>query len=202
VRLRDAGCAPRQMDTLGAVLAGWWVLTRDGVPDYREALDGVAAIADFLQRADEVAAQSSGRRVIEHLRGWRIEKDHTTNKFPAGELAASAWSIQRDPETGEPMYSPDASTSAENLARHGMRIVRADQLRSRNGRPVARGGAGDGLWVAYDAPPIKQIFEKTEWGARFRYYLEELPGVVHATAKVRVGVGGTHAPSGFRVWCS
>jgi hypothetical protein len=177
--LARIGCPPRQMDQHGAILAGHWTLCHEGVPDERQALDYVAAIRDFTLDAGEVADQSAGRLVAEHLASYRLRRDRSTEEAPTAELAALAWETRRDPESGEAMVASEMATSAQkDLGRHGMRAIRADETNDRFGRPPPqRGGPGDGLWIDYRSAPVTKIFEGTPWaGQRFRYPLRGLPG--------------------------
>ena len=45
--LTRIGCAARELDQMGAILAGWWVLTEDGEPDDAQADNGVQAVQGF-----------------------------------------------------------------------------------------------------------------------------------------------------------
>lgn len=199
---RDAlgrtGCAPRQMDQLGAILAGWWILVDDGVPDEREAINGVAAIADFVERADEVADHGAGRLLAEFLASSRLEGDRSSEKWPVAEMCMRVWETKTDPETGERVGDLDR-TWQDRLGRNGMRAIRADQIKDSQGRPVPRGGPGDGLWLAYRSEPVLKIFNGTAWaGQRFRYLLRSLPSVREATGLVRIGDIRTRAA----IWIS
>jgi hypothetical protein len=61
--LGRAGCAPREMDQFGALLAGWHVLVEDGVPDAAAALLGVPPM-----RARSSRATASGWCVASMIR--------------------------------------------------------------------------------------------------------------------------------------
>jgi hypothetical protein len=175
--LARIGCPPRQMDQHGAILAGHWTLCHDGVPDEREALNHVAAIRDFVSDAREVAEESSGGQVVEHLASYRLRLNGSTEEVPTAELAALVWENRRDPESGETLAASAMAEGAQkDLNRHGMRAIRADET-GRFGRPPPqRGGPGDGLWIDYRSQPVAEIFEGTPWaGQRFRYPLRSLP---------------------------
>ena len=192
--LGRAGCAPRQMDQHGAILAGFWVLTADEVPDDREALNLVAAIREFVQDVREIAEQSAGRLVAEHLATFKLRKVETVAEFPVAELAVRAWYTARDVETGEPIDLADADHHREILHRNGIRAVRADEIEDHKHQRIPRGGPGDGLWLAYRAAPVLRIFEDTIWpGERWRHLLRGVAGVVLATGKVRIGSINTRA---------
>ena len=193
---RDAlariGCASRQMDQFGAILAGYWTLCHDGVPDDREALNLVAAIRDFVQDAGEVAEQSAGRLVVEHLASYRLRRDHSTEEWPTAELAVRAWESRQDPELGEQLDPGVVAESAQrDLGRNGMRALRADETNGRFGRPPPqRGGSGDGVWIAYTSAPVVKIFDGTVWaGQRCRYLLRSLPSARELPAGCFIKIG-------------
>jgi hypothetical protein len=207
VAFRDAlgriGCPPRQMDQHGAILAGHWTLCHDGVPDEREALNHVAAIRDFVQDAGEVAEQSAGRLVAEHLASYRLRLDRSTEEEPTAELAARAWESRQDPEAGEQLEpSAMADSAQKDLGRHGMRAIRADETVIRFGRPPPqRGGPGDGLWIDYRSAPVVKIFEGTVWaGQRFRYLLRSLPSARELPGGCYVKIG--HRTVRKAIWIS
>ena len=73
--------------------------------------------------AGEVAEQSAGRLVAEHLASYRLRLDRSTEEVPTAELAALAWETRRDPELGEVMMASATAESAQkDLGRHGMRV--------------------------------------------------------------------------------
>ena len=145
--LGRAGCGPRQMDQLGAILAGWWVLTADGVPDDREAITGAAAVAEFVMRAEEVADRSGARLVAEHLASSKLRRDRSTEEVPVAEMLTRASQIPRDVETGEEIASFEIDAWHRDLERKGIRPIRASDVRERCGGEIPRGGPGDGLWL-------------------------------------------------------
>ena len=52
--LGRVGCVPREMDQLGAILAGYWILVRDGLPSDEDATDIAKDIEAFIRGADEM----------------------------------------------------------------------------------------------------------------------------------------------------
>jgi hypothetical protein len=200
--LRDAlgraGCAPRQMDQLGAILSGFWVLTADGVPDDHEALGLVAAVRDHVQDASEVAENSAGRLVVEHLARSKLRKVSSVEEFPVGELAALAWQTLRDPDTGEAVESPQVDSFRAILMRSGIRAVAANEPSDHKGRPAPRGGEGDGIWIAFRAPAIVKIFADSPWpGQRWTSLIKSLPGVKFSKVN-KIRIGGIHTAAA--VW--
>ena len=186
--LGRAGCGPRQMDQLGAILAGWWVLTEDQMPDDRGALDGVAAVADFVLRAEEVADRSGARQVAERLAVSQLRRDRSTELVPLGEMAVRAWQVSRNPEFGEQINSLEINGWHRDLERNGIRAIRAADELDRHHRPIPRGGAGDGLWLHLHSPALIALFDGTPWsGQRWSHMLQGLPSVIRAPNKVRIG---------------
>jgi hypothetical protein len=189
---RDAlgrtGCGPRQMDQLGAILAGWWILTEDGVPDDRQAANGVAAVAQFVLRAEEVAERSSPRLVAEHLASSKLRRDRSTEEVPIAEMLLHAWRVARDPDTGAEIQSAEIDAWHRDLERNGIRAIRASDRRA------PRGGPGDGLWIYENSPDLANIFRKTPWPVqKWPHMLRSLPSVIKAPDKVRIGAGNWRA---------
>jgi len=173
--LGRCGCGPRQQDQLGAILAGFWVLTEDGVPDERAALNLVAAVREFVQDVHEAAQDSAGRLVADHLASSRLRGDRSSEEWPMAEMCVRVWDARADVEAQQ---SAEASALhwQERLGRNGLRAVCADQIEDRQGRRIPRGGPGDGVWIALRAAPIVALFNGTAWsGQRFRHVLRTLP---------------------------
>ena len=194
--LGRAGCGPRQMDQLGAILSGWWVLTEDDVPNDREALIGVAAISEFVLRAEEVAERSVARLVAEHLATSSLRRDRSTEEVPVAEMLTRAWQVARDPESGEEIGSAEIDSWHRDLERNGMRAVRASDTRAPRGSP------GDGVWIHINNPHVVEIFTDTVWaGQRWVYALASMPGVVRLRGRDRkVKIGGV--PFSAAIWIS
>ena len=197
--LGRAGCGPRQMDQLGAILAGWWVLTADGVPDDREALTGVAAVAEFVLRAEEVADRSGARLVAEHLASSKLRRDRSTEEVPVAEMLTRAWQVPRDAETGQEIASFEIDAWHRDLERNGIRAIRASDVRERCGREIPRGGPGDGLWLHINNGALTKLFDHSPWpGQRWAYVLRGLSSVVQADRKIRIGAANVRAA----IWIS
>ena len=185
--LGRAGCAPRQMDQLGAILAGWWILTEDDVPADREALNGVAAISEFVLRAEEVSGRSRARLVAEHLAASKLRRDRSTEEVPIAEMLVRAWQVPWDSKTGEEIVSPEIEGWHRDLERNGIRAIRASDVLDR-GRLIPRGGPGDGLWIYTNSNILNKLFDGSQWsGQRWMYALQDLPSVIRAPNKVRIG---------------
>ena len=152
--LRRMGCAPREMDQHSAILAGWWTLTRNGVPNAREAANGVAEIRAFVRLAEDVADDSSANRVIAHLMARTVPYDSTTRTAQIGELIEAMLL----PDTAEAAFPKHTARPA--LARHGIRVVRQCEREDR-GRPVPRKGETAGIWLY--PPLIRQLFHGSAW---------------------------------------
>lgn len=186
--LGRAGCAPREMDQLGSILAGWWVLTRDDVPD--DALadrEGVAAIAGFVRPAHEVADDDGPRRVMELLMTTLVQYDGTTRQEQVGTLLRRAY--ERVDLAGG--YA-DSSQAVDTLARHGMRPVRANEPSDKRGFAAPRLGEGDGLWLLPVA--VRPLFRNTPFeGDRWQFEVMRIDGAHRSRTAVRVGGAASKA---------
>jgi hypothetical protein len=179
--LGRAGCAPREMDQLGAILAGWWTLTQDAPPTEREALDqGVAAVPEFVRRADEVADDDGPTRMLQLLMTQLVQYDGTTRQEQIGTLLERAYS---EPNLAD---STDADFASRVLQRYGLRPVRANAKNDQRGRPVPRMGDGDGLWVLPIS--VRGLFRGTAFeGDRWQFEAMRLPSARRGGSNVRFG---------------
>ena len=185
--LGNCGCAAREMDQVGALLASWWVLTEDGVPAPRDALAGVVAVTAYVRRADEVEQTGRAQMALMHLLSCRVQRNHTTDMVPVAELLEQAL---RAPDEFDAAYAE----AAGHLARHGMRVVRADQETDRQGRPVPRMGRGGGVWLSNTAKPLADLFRGTPYaGIRWRFALLALESARRSVVNVRIGSVATYA---------
>lgn len=115
-RLAEVGCAPREMDQMGALLAGWWILTREGLPGEAGAREAVGLASEYIRPADEIADDSGPRRAIAHLLSQLIQYDGTTRQEQVGTMVERA--MEPSEETGDP------GQDHRVLGRHGIRVVR------------------------------------------------------------------------------
>ena len=185
--LAKAGCAAREMDQLGAILASWWVLVEDGVPSPAQALDGVGAIGEFMRGAAQVALEDGPRRMLQHLAGQLIQRDRSTDVEQVGVLVAQAY----DPIEGD--------AARRLLERNGIRVIRGDEQTDRQGRTVPRGGPGDGLWFGRNIQTLRALFGNTVWdGDRWTYELARHPSAVEWRSR-NVRIGGVVGPA---IWLS
>ena len=179
--LGRAGCAPREMDQIGALLASWWVLVDDDVPTERQALDGVHAVTNYARRAEEVAEVDGSRLAVQHLLSSKITRNHTTDQVPIGELILQAFD-------GGDAASGDQTAANTHLIRHGIRVIRAEQLEDKRGFPVPRGGSGDGVWFATTARPLSDLFRGSSFeGSRWRFSILQLESARKSARNVRFG---------------
>lgn len=176
--LNQAGCAPREMDQQGAILAGWWVLTEDGVPDERAARIGVAAIAEFIRKSVDVAEDDSSRRMLNYLLSSLVSLERSTDQESIGTLIQKAF---------EP-FEQENSTARKILARYGIRCVRFDEHHDARNMVIPRGSEGDGIWFANGAEPLKALFKNSPFdGDRWKFELARLETARKSVATVRIG---------------
>ena len=187
--LSDAQCAPRELDQMGAILAGWWVMTEDGAPSAAQARDGVAAVAEFIRGAADVAADDGPRRVVQFLASTTIQRDRSTDIEQIGVLVDRAWSARNDLERDPPQRL---------LERFGIRIVQEGDIKTPNGKLVPRGDLGAGMWFAKSAETLRRLFAGSPFeGDRWIYELSRHESAVERKTSVRVG--GVAGPA---IWLS
>jgi hypothetical protein len=114
--LAEAGCAAREMDQMGALLAGWWILTHEGLPGEAGAREGVGMAAEFIRPASDTIEDSGPRRAVQHLLSQLIQFDGTTRQEQVGILLERAWTPSDE--------AWDHQADAKVLARFGMRPIR------------------------------------------------------------------------------
>jgi len=187
--LTRAGCAARELDQLGAILAGWWVLVEDGTPSPAVADDGVRAVGDFVRGAAEVAADDGPRRVVQYLASTTIQRDRSTNIEQIGVLVERAWAARNDLERDPPQRL---------LERFGIRIIQEKDLKTPNGKLVPRGALTDGMWFSKSAETLRRLFVGSPFeGDRWIYELTRHDSAVDRKTSVRVG--GVAGPA---IWLS
>ncbi len=188
--LASVGCTAGEMDQMSAILAGWWIMTEDGVPDARQARVGVIAIRDFVRLAEDVADDSGPRRVIEALMAARVQYDGTTRQEQVGALIARVFA------RSDPLHDAgDARLAAEALARYGIRPICASDVRDKQGRPVPRKGDGDGLWLM--PAVVEGLFHGSRYaGGRWQTEIMRLPTAA-GPSKFTIRIGGLN---GKPIW--
>lgn len=110
-------CAPREADQFGALLAGWWVLTREGLPDEAGVAEAIGLASEFVQPSDVVAEESSPRRAIRHLLAHTVQYDGTTRTEQIGTLLRRYFAVS---ENGDPDHRSSALAALE---KHGLRPI-------------------------------------------------------------------------------
>lgn len=210
-RFRDglgkSGCAPRERDQAGALLAGWWVLTQEGVPDERGVREGIGAFVGHVRIAAEVEADSRPRRMVAHLLSSMVELHRSSEREPLGKLLAIAFGGSEE----YPLRSPD--DARDLLANNGIRVVRrcvdhgsprpvvecgCVNCREPTGqrRPVPRLSSDAGVWFANRNPQLSRLFVGTPFeGGRWRAEMMRLETARSSGRNVRVG-----EVTGYAVW--
>ena len=194
--LSRAGCAPREMDQLGAIIAGWWILTEEGVPDDRRALEGVRALDGFVRIASEVAEEDASRRVVQHLLSTMVQLNRSTNRDQIGSLLEIAWNGDEKEEVD---IDRQPSSAIGVLVNYGLRPIAArDEVDRRTKKPVPRGGPGDGVWIANRVTGLAELFRNTPYeGYRWLYELKRLESHRESVGNIRIG-----GYSGRCIWIS
>ena len=188
--LRKEGCAPREMDQAGALLAGWWILVEEGLPDERGVAYGISALHGSSSLKDpgpirgsvEIEADSRPKPMLQHLLASMVNLHRSSEREPVGKLIQTGWGM------GDEARSPD--DARELLKHYGIRLVlRCDRPGVprppgkdcdcpqcvRNKRPVPRMSEGRGVWFANQNPELKKLFAGTPFdGERWRYEMLRL----------------------------
>lgn len=197
------GCKPREADQSGALLAGWWVLTHEGLPDGAGVREGIGAIEGHVRRSAAVEADSRPRRCAQHLLYSMITLARSTEREPLGKVLDVAYGSQD--------YGTRSAEDARELLTHyGIRVVRAcsgdgslaplaectcPACREPNPpyRPVPRRSREAGIWLANGSPELRRLFANTPYeGDRWRAELLRL-GATASGRSVRIGSVAGHA---------
>jgi hypothetical protein len=118
--LAKAGCAPREMNQLGALLAGWWIMTEQGVADETAGRKGVGLATDFVRTAADIELDSAPRNAVRHLVSRLLQFDGSTRRELVSVLLERAWR----PEDTELDHEKSQDVADATLKRYGLRAVR------------------------------------------------------------------------------
>lgn len=207
--LAGQGCGPREMDGKGALLAGWFVLTHEGLPDDADLREGIAALGEFIVSSREASADDGPRRVIQQMLGYQVQLHRGTDKDPIGVLLDFAFAVDQQIDTD---VERRPSTAARVLSNNGIRPVRAcgvppdkrqvGQCRCAScwdtvtGKPVPRLALADGLWLSPRSPELAKVFQGTPFDdGRWQQEVLRLPSAQRSKANVRIG-----GASGRAIW--
>ena len=200
--LRERGCSPREMDGKTALLAGWFVMTHEGLPTDRQLREGVAALGSFIVDSKQAEADDGPRRALGHLMSKLVALHRSTDTDPIGTLLDIAFG--NGEETSDERRQPSAA--ANLLGNYGMRPIRACRQPPRRPdvphcpcdrcwdprlrKPVPRGSEKDGVWIANRNPELERLFLNSAYDAgRWRSELGRLPGAVPSGRNIRIGGG-------------
>ena len=179
-----AGCVAREMDQLGSILAGHWILTEDGVPDEDAAAETVKCIADFVIGGEEMIRDSAPQAVLAILLSKIVNLHRSTDQDSIAALIRQVFRQAINP--GE----EDARSGALRvLRRWGLRPIRSDQIyqNGKDGTLVPRETCGNGLWIDPRVEPLRGIFQNTSYaGDRWIMELRRLPRTFKSRRNVRV----------------
>lgn len=215
--LRKLGCAPREMDQAGALLAGYWILTAEGLPAERDVNaaistlhgDGSLKEPGLIRSIAEVEADSRPRRMLRHLASSMIYLHRSSEREPVGKLIEIGMGAFDTPD----MYRQPAD-ARELLSRYGVRIVlkcgdsaarqrglqcTCSNCLDRSSRPVPRKSDEGGAWFARQNPELKKLFDGTPFeGDRWQHEMLRLPTAARSSGTVRIG----SVPPGRAIWLS
>lgn len=114
--LAKADCAAREQDQLGALIAGWWVACREGLPGEAGVQEAIGMVSEFIRPAAEAAEDGGPRRAVQHFLSSILQYDGTTRQETVAALAGEWW------DATVPDFRTDEGFQA--LCRHGIRPVR------------------------------------------------------------------------------
>lgn len=182
--LLRAGCAPREVDQMSAVLAGFWTMTQDNPPDATRAREVIGSVRGFIRDAIEVRDDNNPAAAARWLLSRTVQWDSTTRRKTVAELLLQAWEWTGKSDDER---AGDARAASDALGRLGMRPIREWEQKDAQGRPIPRLGDGDAVWLLPVA--VAGLFRESEFGIadRWRTELGRLDRVHTSTSAVRVG---------------
>lgn len=182
--LKARGCAPREMDQLGALLAGHWILTEEGEPGEIDGAAGVRAVMEFIRDSDEITTDDTPRRMMNHLLSTMVMLDRSSSHEPIATLVRSALH-----PGGDEVASLKRGTHERFLGNYGMRVIRAnDTAKDRRGRSAPRAADGAGVWFHTRHAQLQRIFDGTPWaGDRWLWALRGFESARTPKMTVRIG---------------
>jgi hypothetical protein len=212
--LGASGCAPREMDQAGALLAGWWILTEEGLPDERGIRAGISALhggeltePGLIRGAEEIEADSRSRLMLQHLMASMINLHRSSEREPIGkliEIGLGETDLERQPDAARAL-----------LTDHGIRVVLACQRPGDPNRPltgcrcnrcwdprgpVPRVSDDAGVWFATQNPELRKLFNGTPFeGDRWKHEMMRLHSARPSRRNVRIGTGSM---PGRAIWLS
>jgi hypothetical protein len=188
--LGRAGCVAREMDQLGAILAGWWMLVENEPPNDAQASVTVKAIANFIRGAEIMDEEDAPNQVLSILLSRVVNLDRSTDQDSIARLIEHALSTESETDSMR-------QAALRVLERWGMRVVRQSDETDRRGFPVPRLGAGDGIWINPRVEGLKTVFNGTPFaGERWLTELRRLESAKFSRSNVRVGA----LPPGKCIW--
>ena len=201
--LRNRGCDPREMDGKGALLAGWWVLTHEGLPAPPDLREGVAALGDFIVTAKAAERDDGPRAMISHLMASMVQLHRSTDREPIGMLLDQFYKPPEDmlPQTafrilGNYGIRPVNRCLAPPERRGAFECRCSGCFDMRAGKPVPRMSLGEGVWLSLKNPELSKVFHNTPFDAgRWRHELVRLQTAQRSPGGVRIG-----GNSGRAVW--
>jgi len=183
--LQREGCAPREMDQLGALMAGWWILTHDGIPNEKGALEGVGALIEFMRGEEDSVAQDASMQMVNHLLSQIVQLQRSTDRRPIAALIRKCFEKPADPVEDTEI---GRNVAAEVLAQYGIRVIRTDDTKDVRGREIPRMADGIGVWFSPACDPLRRLFDGTPFaGQRWEHELRRLESARQRSTTMRIG---------------
>lgn len=190
-----AGCQPREMDQMGSLLAGWWMITNDNIPTDKEADGVVTGVLGYIRSAEDVVTESGSQRMIDHLMSQQVQMMRSTERRSISELITRCLSDDEYEKVLDGV--PDLEFSRANakviLGQYGVRIIRRDEPASRQGRAAPRLSNGNGLWFWPGNAMLKKLFAGTVWeGDKWLTDLKRMESARVNKDLVKIAKGSVH----------
>jgi hypothetical protein len=121
--------------------------------------------------------------MVRHLVSSMVQLSRSTDRMQVGAL------ITRVLETPSVIESEVSVHLARTvLANHGMRVIRANEMKDQRGRDAPRAAHGNGVWFAPGAVELRKLFAGTSWeGDRWIFDLKRLESARQPNLKIRIG---------------
>jgi hypothetical protein len=172
--LGRVGCVAREMDQLGAVLAGWWYLVEDQPPNDAQASSTVRAVANFIRGSETMDEEDSSHTAMAIFISRLISRDTTVHQESIASLISTAISDCSE-------YESARKVACAALGNFGIKAVRASD------RLAPRGSDGNGFWLNPTVQGLQRLFENTPFaGDRWKTEMIRHPAVSRNHQPVRV----------------
>lgn len=191
----NAGCQPREMDQMGSLLAGWWMITNDTIPTPAEAEGVVKGVLGYIRSAEDVVTESGSQRMIDHMMSQQVQMLRSTEKRIISDLITRCLSNEEYDHVGDGLPDQEFSrtTAKTILGQYGIRVIQKDEPASRQGRPAPRLSDGNGIWFWPGSAMLKKLFAGTVWeGDKWLTDLRRMESARTEKGVIKIAKGSVH----------